>query len=59
MAPDVSGINVGITLVMAENLRSGMVWKYFMRAPEVVRGMKLAGFSEPVRLEAVRVAREP
>ncbi len=59
VASDVIGINVGITLVMAENLRSGMVWKYFMRAPEVVRGMKLAGFSEPVRLEAVRVAREP
>lgn len=43
---DVIGIDVGITLVMAENLRTGMVWKTFMRAPEVQRGMKLAGFSE-------------
>ena len=36
---------VGITLIMAENLRSGMVWETFMRAPEVQRGMQLAGFS--------------
>ena len=49
VAPDVIGINVGITLVMAENLRSGLVWKNFMRAPEVRRGMKLAGFAEPLR----------
>jgi hypothetical protein len=42
---DVIGINVGITLVMAENLRTGDVWRAFMRAPEVQRGMKLAGFS--------------
>jgi hypothetical protein len=59
VAPDVIGINVGITLVMAENLRSGLVWKNFMRAPEVVRGMKLAGFTEPVRLDSVRVATRP
>jgi hypothetical protein len=42
---DVIGINVGITLVMAENLRTGDVWRAFMKAPEVQRGMKLAGFS--------------
>jgi hypothetical protein len=41
---DVIGIDVGITLVMAENLHSGLVWRYFMRAPEVRRGLKLAGF---------------
>ena len=41
---DVIGIDVGITLVMAENLRSGLVWQTFMRAPEVQRGMRLAGF---------------
>jgi hypothetical protein len=43
-SPDVIGINVGITLVMAENLRSGLVWRTFMRAPEVQRAMRLAGF---------------
>lgn len=41
---DVIGIDVGITVVMAENLRTGMVWSTFMRAPEVQRGMHLAGF---------------
>ncbi len=46
-SPDVIGINVGITLVMAENLRSGLVWRSFMRAPEVQRGLWLAGFSRP------------
>ena len=47
-SPDVIGIDVGITLVMAENLRSGLVWRRFMRAPEVQRGMRLAGF-EPTQ----------
>ncbi|MBL9213597.1 MAG: hypothetical protein JNL92_24240 [Opitutaceae bacterium] len=46
-SPDVIGISVGITLLMAENLRSGLVWRTFMRAPEVQRGMKRAGFHEP------------
>lgn len=41
---DVIGINVGITLLMAENLRSGLVWRTFMRAPEVQRGLRIAGF---------------
>lgn len=43
-SPDVIGIDVGITLVMAENLRSGLVWETFMRADEVRRAMALAGF---------------
>ncbi len=42
--PDVVGIDTGITLLMAENLRSGFVWKTFMRNPEARRGMALAGF---------------
>lgn len=45
VSPDVIGIDVGIMLVMAENLRSEQVWKHFMRAPEVLRGLKLAGFA--------------
>jgi hypothetical protein len=56
VAPDVIGINVGITLVMAENLRSGLVWRTFMRAEEVRRGMRLAGFAEPVRFGGGRLA---
>lgn len=46
IASDVIGIDQGITLVMAENLRSELVWDIFMRAPEVQRGMQLAGFTE-------------
>ncbi|HUG13001.1 MAG TPA: glucoamylase family protein [Opitutaceae bacterium] len=40
----VIGIDVGIMLVMAENYRTGLVWKVFMDAPEVQLGMQLAGF---------------
>jgi hypothetical protein len=37
--PDVVGIDVGITLLSAENLRSGRVWDWFMRAPGVQRAV--------------------
>jgi hypothetical protein len=46
-SPDVIAIDTGIMLVMAENLQTGFVWHEFMRAPEVQRGMQLAGFSTP------------
>jgi hypothetical protein len=46
VSPDVIAIDVGITLLMAENMRSGFVWQYFMQAPEVNRGMNLAGFED-------------
>ena len=39
---DYVGIDVGIALLAAENLRSGNVWKWFMANPEVQRGMDLA-----------------
>jgi hypothetical protein len=42
--PDVIGIDTGITLLMAENVRSEFVWKNFMKAPEAQRGMDRAGF---------------
>ena len=32
--PDVIGIDVGITLLSAENLRTGKVWQWFMKNPE-------------------------
>jgi hypothetical protein len=41
---DVIGIDVGITMLMAENLRTGFVWNTFMKNPEAQRGMALAGF---------------
>jgi hypothetical protein len=43
---DVVGIDVGITLLMAENARTGFVWDIFMKNPETQRGMQLAGFKK-------------
>ncbi len=42
--PDVLGIDLGIGMLMAENLRTGFIWKTFGRNPEVGIGMKKAGF---------------
>ncbi|MGI4829183.1 MAG: glucoamylase family protein [Janthinobacterium lividum] len=42
--PDALGIDVGIALLMAENLRSGFVWEVFSRNPEVRLAMRRAGF---------------
>jgi hypothetical protein len=41
--PDVIGINIGITLLSAENLRSGNVWRWFMSNREIPRAMRLVG----------------
>jgi hypothetical protein len=41
---DVIGINAGITLLMAENARTGFVWKTFMKNEEVLNAMQKAGF---------------
>ncbi len=43
-SPDVLGIDVGILLLMAENHRSGLIWRACMAAPEIQRGLKLARF---------------
>ncbi|MGH9372111.1 MAG: glucoamylase family protein, partial [Vicinamibacterales bacterium] len=32
--PDVIGIDLGITLLSAENLRTGRVWSWFMEIPK-------------------------
>jgi len=37
MSEDVLGLDTGITLLSAENLRSGNIWKWFMRNPEIPR----------------------
>lgn len=44
--PDVIGIDQGIILLSAENLRGGRVWRRFMKNPEIVRAMKAVGFQE-------------
>jgi hypothetical protein len=41
---DVIGIDVGITLLMAENARSGFVWEQFMKNDIARNGMARAGF---------------
>jgi hypothetical protein len=43
--PDVIGIDVGITLLSAENARTGRVWTWFMANPEERKAMDLAGLS--------------
>ncbi|MCG3161268.1 MAG: hypothetical protein JMDDDDMK_02419 [Acidobacteria bacterium] len=40
---DVIGIDVGVTLLSAENLRTGNVWRWFMRNREIPRAMSLIG----------------
>lgn len=41
---DVIGIDTGITMLMAENLRTGFVWNTFMKNREAQRGIERAGF---------------
>jgi hypothetical protein len=42
--PDVLGIDLGISVLMAENLRTGFVWETFAQNPEVPLAMQRAGF---------------
>lgn len=42
--PDVIGIDVGISVLMAENQRTQLVWNTFMKDPAAQKGMHLAGF---------------
>jgi len=41
---DVVGIDTGITMLMAENVRTGFIWETFMKNPEAKLGMDRAGF---------------
>jgi len=41
---DIVGIDTGITMLMAEHLRTNFVWETFMKNPEAQRGMTNAGF---------------
>jgi len=42
--PDVLGIDLGITMLMAENHRTGFVWNTFMKNPEAPSAMQKVGF---------------
>lgn len=45
---DVIGINTGIILLSAENARTGNIWRWFMRNPEIPRAMQRVGL-QPYR----------
>jgi hypothetical protein len=48
IAEDILGINQGISLLMAENLRTGFVWEYFMKNREISHAMREVAFhSDP------------
>ena len=40
-------IDQGPIIVMIENYRSGLIWKLFMSAPEIQKGLQRFGFSSP------------
>ncbi|MEK7431682.1 MAG: glucoamylase family protein [Cyanobacteriota bacterium] len=46
VGPDVIGIDVGITLLSAENLRTGNIWKWFMQNKEIPNAMKNVGLEK-------------
>ena len=41
--PDVIGIDAGITMLSAENLRTGRIWTWFMQNPEIPTALERAG----------------
>ena len=48
VARDLVTINTGITLMMAENARTGFFWDTFMKNPETSTAMQRAGFSQTI-----------
>ncbi len=51
--PDVIGIDTGISMVMAENYRSGFIWQTFMKNPEAQKAMQLVGFQSYVQTAGI------
>ncbi len=45
-ADDVIGIDLGAAVLLIENQCTGKPWRWFMRIPEIKRGMQAAGFVE-------------
>jgi hypothetical protein len=55
--PDVIGIDQGIILLSAENARTGNVWRWFMKNPEIPLAMRRVGLIKTVaRTAAERTA---
>jgi hypothetical protein len=54
VGPDVIGINIGITLLSAENLRTGNIWRWFMMNREIPRAMRLVGINHSVTGKGAR-----
>lgn len=56
---DLIGINVGIILLSAENMRTGNVWRWFMRNAELPRAMQRVGLAprqeQRAKSQALRV----
>lgn len=53
---DVIGIDLGITLLSAENARTENVWRWFMRNPEMSHAMELVGLRQyAIRQRQTRV----
>jgi hypothetical protein len=44
---DVIGINLGITLLMIENYRSGLVWQVFERNESIQQALEMVGLTNP------------
>ena len=51
---DVIGIDQGITMLMAENCRSQLIWDSFMKNPEAQRAMKLVGFQPSAQVATAK-----
>ena len=56
---DVIGIDVGITLLMAENARTGFVWEQFMKNDVATNGMARDGFHAVSAAEALAPLKLP
>jgi hypothetical protein len=56
---DVIGINAGITLLSSENLRTGNVWRWFMRNAEIPRAMQSVGLVKERSVRSFLRARGP
>lgn len=46
VSTDTLGLDAGMTLLSAENMRSGSVWQWFMANPEAQKAMQLAGIEK-------------
>jgi hypothetical protein len=53
---DVIGINVGIILLSAENMRTGNIWRWFMQNRELPLAMQRVGLAKYRQATAIRAA---